>query len=189
LVPWFSRSAEEEEMGRRIPLDVKRQVLIETGFQCGNPACRNILTLEIHHIVPIEEGGGNKPENLLPLCGHCHDLYHRGHIPREAIKAWKMIALSLSHAFDRGTIDILLALDRLSELYVSGDGVLKCAPLIAAGLVQMVWAQSSRNGGTVLYCLRLTEKGKLVAQGWKKGDLTVLRDIDLLIEQRKKEGS
>jgi 5-methylcytosine-specific restriction endonuclease McrA len=32
--------------------------------------------LNCHHIKPIKEGGNNKPENLITLCGKCHKIEH-----------------------------------------------------------------------------------------------------------------
>lgn len=33
--------------------------------------------LEVHHIVPVSEGGGDEPENLVTLCKNCHLERHR----------------------------------------------------------------------------------------------------------------
>lgn len=32
--------------------------------------------LEIHHIKPVAEGGGDEPENLITLCHSCHLKRH-----------------------------------------------------------------------------------------------------------------
>ena len=32
--------------------------------------------LEVHHIQPVSEGGGDEPENLMTLCKNCHKLIH-----------------------------------------------------------------------------------------------------------------
>lgn len=34
---------------------------------CGNPRCRHILTLELHHIVWVRDGGGNEASNTTVL--------------------------------------------------------------------------------------------------------------------------
>lgn len=31
---------------------------------------------EVHHIVPVREGGGNEESNLMSLCRSCHNLIH-----------------------------------------------------------------------------------------------------------------
>ena len=94
------------------PLPTQRVVLHEAGYRCANPGCRGIITLDIHHIEYVSEGGGNGADNLLPLCPNCHALHHGGTIPRESIRAWKMLLLSLNDGFSRAAIDLLLALGR-----------------------------------------------------------------------------
>ncbi len=46
-----------------------------------------------------------------------------------------MLLLAINEAFDRRSVDLLLALDLTGMLFVSGEGVLECAALIEAGLV------------------------------------------------------
>src|SRR5947209_2578255 len=95
---------------RSIPQLVRQQVLMEAGYKCGNPACRNILTLELHHILWVKDDGGDEPSNLLALCGYCHDQHTHGHIPHAAIRHWKGMLLALNHAFDLASMDLLLYL-------------------------------------------------------------------------------
>lgn len=33
--------------------------------------------LEIHHIIPVADGGGDEPSNLVTLCKRCHKERHR----------------------------------------------------------------------------------------------------------------
>lgn len=153
-----------------VPLPTVIQVLTEAGFRCAVPTCRNILALDLHHIVEVAEGGANDPSNLLPLCPTCHALYHRGTIPRESIYTWKAVLVSLSHAFDTHTIDDLLFLgtNEASTLRLSGDGVLKFSRLIASGLatfyqVDAAWAER-------YYAVSLTAKGEQLISAWKAGN-------------------
>lgn len=32
--------------------------------------------LQVHHVIPVSEGGGDEPENLLTLCKNCHKKRH-----------------------------------------------------------------------------------------------------------------
>ena len=57
---------------RAIPGDVQTVVLIEAGYRCASPTCRNILALDLHHIEEVHEGGGNEVANLIALCPTCH---------------------------------------------------------------------------------------------------------------------
>lgn len=151
--------------------EVKRQVLMEAGYRCAVPTCRNILAIDLHHIVQVSENGGNDPGNLIALCGVCHDLYHRGEITKDAISNWKGMLISLNFAFDRDSIDNLLFLRSLNEgqLIISGDGVLKFSRLIASGLAQF------KSVGLIVdthrtYEVELSTKGIMLVDAWIKGD-------------------
>jgi hypothetical protein len=118
-------------VGRKaIKTETKQLVLSEAGYRCGNPACRTPLTLEVHHLDYVSEGGKETRDNLLPLCPNCHALHHQRHIPTEWLRTWKSVLLSLNEGFDRHAIDILLALDELNEIAISGDGMLHIPDLI-----------------------------------------------------------
>ena len=153
---------------KALPVDVKRLVLHEAGYKCGNPICRTVLTLDIHHLVPVADRGLDKSENLLALCPNCHALHHRGEIPVESLRAWKMLLLALNEALDRKSMDLLLTLDIVGMTFVSGEGVLDCASLIAAGLVER---RTYPIAGTLpKYSVSLTDKGRTLVAGWKAGD-------------------
>ena len=118
----------------------------------------------------VADGGGNEPGNLLALCPNCHALYTRGTISRDAIYSWKLMLISLTHAFDTNTIDDLLFLTtpNMQNLKVSGDGVLKFSRLVAAGLAQ--FRLFMQNGPIVLYEVSLTPKGAQLIDAWKTGN-------------------
>jgi hypothetical protein len=77
---------------------------------CGNPAYRNVITPELHHIVYVSEGGGDDPSNLLVLCPYHHAIHHAGHISVEVIRMWKGLLIALNHAFSKESMDLLLFL-------------------------------------------------------------------------------
>ncbi|MCP5450830.1 MAG: HNH endonuclease, partial [Gammaproteobacteria bacterium] len=68
-----------------IKVDIKHQVLHESGYKCSNPVCRTILTLDIHHLEYVSKNGDNTPDNLLALCPNCHALHHKGIIPDNSL--------------------------------------------------------------------------------------------------------
>jgi hypothetical protein len=163
---------------KAIPKATAIQVLTEAGYRCAVPTCRQILALDIHHIVEVSEGGDNNPQNLLPLCPTCHALFHRGTIARDAIYAWKAMIVSLSHAFDTQAIDDLLFLANpavTEHLQVSGDGVIKFSRLIGAGLA--AFDLYMRNGPIVLYRVGLTEKGAQLIRAWQSGNRQALAEL------------
>ncbi len=153
---------------KTLPVETKLHVLHEAGYKCANPVCRTILTLDIHHVIAVSGGGGNTPDNLLALCPNCHALHHKGVIPEDSIRAWKMLLLAVNNAFDRRSVDLLLMLDVTGMVYVSGEGVLDCASLIAAGLVSK--GQYNVAGLIPSYSVSLSERGTEFVAAWKRGD-------------------
>jgi hypothetical protein len=184
---------------KKIPVSVQHGLLMEAGYKCGNPTCRNVITLELHHILYVRDGGGDDPENLLVLCPDCHGMHHAGHIPVEAIRHWKSMLLSLNQAFDRGSIDLLLYLrvTHEKEIWYSGDALLRFAGLIAAGLVgfktEILYGQTPTTSGymgstpTVFHGssyelgmkveLHLTERGLQLVEAWRSGDEEKYRQL------------
>jgi hypothetical protein len=149
-------------------------VLTEAGYRCAVPTCRNILAIDLHHILEVSEGGGNEVANLIALCPTCHALFHRGVISRESIYSWKSILVSLNHAFDLEAVDNLLFLSKLrpKELAISGDGVLNFARLIAADLA--TFRLLIQNGPLILYEVGLTPKGLMLINAWKQGNRSAI---------------
>jgi hypothetical protein len=173
-------------------MTVQHGLLIEAGYKCGNPACRHVLTLEVHHIQYVSEGGSNKPENLLVLCPNCHAQHHAGYISVEAVRHWKGMLLALNNAFDRGAQDLLLYLRQTDgqEVWYSGDALLRFAGMIASGLVtfttQKLYGQTPASTGDyggipmlihsssyelgMVVQISLAEKGRLLVDAWRNGD-------------------
>ena len=156
-------------------------MLIEAGYRCASPTCRNILALDLHHIEEVHAGGGNEVANLIALCPTCHALYTRGTIPREAIDAWKTVLVGLSHAFDQEAIDNLLYVRKTQGLIppvlISSDGLLKFSRLIAADLVAFEHKQTQYGyvaaSGWWVY---LTARGNRIIDAWFSGSRTDVRE-------------
>lgn len=45
------------------------------GHMCGMCGAEKVR-LNVHHLVAVEYGGGDNPENLLTLCDDCHATIH-----------------------------------------------------------------------------------------------------------------
>lgn len=159
-------------MGRKKPeVDVRQLVLHEAGYKCANPACRGIITLDIHHIVRVADEGKNHPDNLLPLCPTCHALHHAGHIPQASVRAWKMLLLAMNSAFDRPSVDLLLVIHKLGSLQVSGDTVATYSSLIVSGLLRRdCFSIGNFANSFSKYGLYLTDKGRAFVEAWIAGD-------------------
>lgn len=58
----------------------RRQVKIRDGFRCihcgvrGGPG--SDITLQVHHVRPVSDGGGHAATNLATLCPACHHRFH-----------------------------------------------------------------------------------------------------------------
>lgn len=171
---------------KKIPPVVRDLILMEATYKCANPTCRHLLTLELHHMEQVCEGGGDEPENLLALCPNCHSLHHEGHIPKAAIRTWKSLLVSLNSS-NRAAADLLLVLRKDEIRYdtaedktfeprpfqFTGDGLPAIAGLITSGLLEI----SKRNHNVSAHSIsmpsfevRLTEKGKLFLEAWIQGD-------------------
>lgn len=169
---------------RKVPGAIRDEVLREAGYKCANPTCRNIMTLDTHHIEWVKDGGGNEATNLIALCGHCHDMHTHGHIPQTAIRHWKGMLHALNHAFSRDSMDLLLflAIPNTKSIWFSGDGVLRFAGLIAAGLagfgsmVHLDTASVPGPGPSSSIHVHLTPKGKALVEAWLAGDEKRYRD-------------
>lgn len=162
-----------EEAGK-VKQDVRTLVLHEAGYKCANPRCRYPITLEVHHLHYVSEGGKDEPANLLPLCRNCHGEHHVGKIPSESLRSWKMLLLAINEAFDRPSVDKLLLIHKLKFIkHLKGEGVLSLAPLVASDLVgvRLMWQNADNQGGIEeMYIATLTEKGNLFVEGWLSGD-------------------
>ena len=61
--------------------NVKDYVLYRDRYTCQ--CCKGESKdkeLQVHHIHQRKDGGSNRPENLVTLCKHCHQEYHKGNI-------------------------------------------------------------------------------------------------------------
>jgi hypothetical protein len=61
-----------------LPRKVRRFVELRDGERCRIPGCRSSLNLELHHIIHLEHGGTDEPENIITTCGGHHAAHHDG---------------------------------------------------------------------------------------------------------------
>jgi hypothetical protein len=175
----MSDSAKASSKRKPIPANIRREVLIEAGYRCANPTCRQILALELHHMIEVAKGGENITSNLIALCPTDHALYTTGKISADAIYAWKTVLVSLNASFDTEGINSLLFLAMSSprnDLIISGDGVLKFSALIASGYVDYRLLANNANQ-LVTYTAFLTQRGEILVNAWKAGDRTQIDKI------------
>jgi hypothetical protein len=56
----------------------RRAVMRRDGGRCVVPGCRHATFVDVHHVRPRCEGGGDEVENLVVLCAAHHRAVHRG---------------------------------------------------------------------------------------------------------------
>jgi 5-methylcytosine-specific restriction endonuclease McrA len=70
-----------------IPPSVRREVLARDGHQCRTAGCGSARFLDVHHVIPRDDGGSNDADNLITVCASCHRMIHeRG----KTAVAWPM---------------------------------------------------------------------------------------------------
>ncbi len=56
--------------------NVRRRVLHQSENRCHVCGFRVSVALTLHHIQPVEFGGGNDTSNLISICANCHKIVH-----------------------------------------------------------------------------------------------------------------
>jgi hypothetical protein len=55
---------------------LRRAVLARDQHRCRAPGCGSRKFLEVHHVMPREQGGPHTAANLVTLCSRCHKFLH-----------------------------------------------------------------------------------------------------------------
>ena len=53
---------------------LRRRILDANGWRCTK--CGRAGRLELHHAIPVADGGDDSEANLIPLCRPCHFAAH-----------------------------------------------------------------------------------------------------------------
>ncbi len=169
----------------KVSIATRIQVLTEAGYRCAVPTCRHPLALDLHHMEEVSAGGSDDVGNLLALCPTCHCLYHRGTIQGESIYAWKSMLITLSRAYSTESIDNFLLLAAVGDeetdpmahfkkLEVSGDAVLRLAPLINSGMVSYFGHLDDQDRRQ--YHVSITPFGRMYVDAWVSGRRDLLNE-------------
>ena len=70
--------------------DETERIIHRVGTMCCYPNCKETLALDVHHILPRNEGGTNRDSNLIVLCPTHHRLADRGAIPRKRLEMYSV---------------------------------------------------------------------------------------------------
>jgi hypothetical protein len=75
------------------PKSESEELLARTGRRC---CVRGLLhKVQLHHIIPNEEGGTDDIENAIPLCPNCHDEVHGSSASGKTTRAYSAAELRL----------------------------------------------------------------------------------------------
>lgn len=76
-------------LDRRLPRHqwrrLRRAVLDRDAWRCRR--CGGAGRLDVHHVVPVADGGTDDPANLEAICRDCHVALHQGARSPERV-AW-----------------------------------------------------------------------------------------------------
>jgi hypothetical protein len=78
-----------------IPPRIRRLIWRRDHRRCKVPGCRSASFLEIHHLVPLSEGGDHDPSRMLLICSGHHTRVHTGRLRIDGIAPDR---LAFSHA-------------------------------------------------------------------------------------------
>ncbi|HSN24976.1 MAG TPA: HNH endonuclease [Kofleriaceae bacterium] len=76
---WIDVNGKERSVQDVTPA-LRAKVMLRDHGKCRVPGCRAAANIEVHHIVPREQGGAHTLENLIALCDGHHVALHRGDI-------------------------------------------------------------------------------------------------------------
>jgi len=153
-----------------VPAEIKRRILIESGYRCAVPTCRFPIT-ENAHIVSWAKTQDHSYENLVALCPNCHTMYDSGKIERAAIIAYKKKLIFLN--------DVLDYLKTHKRALIPGELLVK--RLLEEDIVtheKKIMIQGFGDGENILiiFTVVLTDKGKRMLDDWAKVDQTLTHD-------------
>ena len=151
-----------------IPTEIKRTILLESGYRCAIPTCRFPIT-ENAHIISWAKAKEHKYENLIALCPNCHTLYDSGKIDRKALVAYKKKLMFLNDIYSRFEIDVLDYLKNHKRAIVPGQLLIK--RLLDEKLVEtedVIHGFGDDEDMLGIFAVRLTEKGKELIDNWAK---------------------
>jgi hypothetical protein len=195
-------------VNRKIPVALRRLVLVEAGHRCAIPTCRQ-HPVEVDHIEDWARVKEHRFENLIALCPTCHTRKGEkpGQIDRASLKIYKANLGILNSRYgelerrvlevfawrrQQGLEDTLIQLsgtDRISMMYLVQDGYVE---IMAPGKAYITirdgqWSAYATDvevgGAPIFEHYRLTEAGKKFLETWLEA-----RPIDPIADEGDGDG-
>lgn len=74
----FQKEWSKSNQNEKVSPGARTKIINRDGGSCLRCGLENEAGLEVHHILPISQGGTNDDSNLATLCPHCHEAAHGG---------------------------------------------------------------------------------------------------------------
>lgn len=74
----FQKEWSKSNQNEKVSPGARTKIINRDGGACLRCGLKNEEELEVHHILPISQGGTNDDSNLATLCSHCHEAAHGG---------------------------------------------------------------------------------------------------------------
>lgn len=164
-----------------LPTQLRRDLLIESGYRCAMPHCRE-TEIDIHHIVDYAKGGTDTFDNLIALCPNCHRRVTNGEVDQKAIRQIKVNLSVLSHRYSELEQRFLVQAARggaksgfaitlpggldLMMMNLMEDGLVHRMP---DGGAKLTWSQPEIPEFPMAVFYLLTDKGAAFVQNWQGG--------------------
>lgn len=184
-----------------LPIELRRQTLIESGHRCAIIRCTEHDRLEIHHIDGNREN--NVLPNLIPLCSIHHNDAEAEIIDREALRQYKEINRSLQGLEQKRKLsptDVTLAnairvVRKYIEQVSQADEKISPSSIIAVVKRTVRYGGGFYNKGEVVDCAKLycTINGELLdridvsLQGYPEGGAKYVNLILAELRPEKRE--
>lgn len=74
----FQKEWSKSNQNEKVSPGARTKIINRDGGYCLRCGLEDETKLEVHHILPVSQGGTNDDSNLATLCSHCHEAAHGG---------------------------------------------------------------------------------------------------------------
>ncbi|WP_147587295.1 HNH endonuclease [Halorubrum lipolyticum] len=74
----FQKEWSKSTQNEKVSPGARTKIINRDGKTCLRCGLGDERELEVHHILPVSQGGTNEDSNLATLCSHCHEAAHDG---------------------------------------------------------------------------------------------------------------
>jgi len=74
----FQKEWSKSNQNEKVSPGARTKIINRDGGCCLRCGLEDETELEVHHILPVSQGGTNDDSNLATLCSHCHEAAHGG---------------------------------------------------------------------------------------------------------------